>query len=347
MSATLYLSVSALYVRSTPEYAEETLTYTFLPGDPSGGVVRNGENFIPDAGEGLYASFTSGYFVIADTFLTPPDPGLYQVSGSAYPPKAEPVLTQVPGTDVFGGVVVCLPIAENDFLIGGSKAVGRVTDGVVVWYRTTMLTAGVINAIAFDGSNVLFVWQLMTGSYPGPYQSNMRYTTVSATLTGTGAFDVASFPAMVVDTVDSTELVDTVGVVAAQMPNFSIAMRNTGGNTPDGMFGRGQSPLFGPAQLVGATYEVSGFSTIQDEETFLRSAGPSILTVTVAGSAFTVAESVSPTIPIEGLAAYLPNESSPGFVIDYVSWPEYGFSAGPPPPVPSFWTNMRRAIEDS
>lgn len=344
MSLSLYLTVNALYVRNSP-FTEETLNYTFLPASPAMGVVRNGDLVLPNDSEGMFASFTGGFFVGASTFLNPPQPGLYNISGSSYPPQAEPVLTAIPGTEVFGGVVVCFPIAENDFLVGGSKAVGRVKDGTVVWYRTTALTLGVINAIAFDGSNVLFVWQRIVGSFPGPYVATLRYTTVSVDLTGAGAFDVASFPAMTVDIDSSTGLVNAAGVVAAQMPNFTVAMNNTAGSTPDGLFGGGQRPLFGPAQLVGPNYELSGYSTTQNEETFERFAGPSTLSVAISGSTFTVIETVSATIAVENLGVYLPAESSPGVSIDYISWPLYGFSAGPAPAVPPFWTNLRRAIE--
>jgi len=343
MSLNLYITVNALYVRNNP-YTEETLNYTFLPASPTTGVVRNGDLSLPNDGEGMFAVFTRGFFVGAADFLSPPQPGLYNISRSSYPPQAEPVLTAIPGTEVFGGVVVCFPIAENDFLVGGSKAVGRVKDGVVVWHRTTALTPGIINTVAFDGSNVLFVWQRIVGSFPGPYVATMRYTTVSADLTGAGAFDVASLPAMTVNVDNSTDLANGAGVVAAQMPNFTVAMNQVCASTPDGLFGTGQTPLFGPAQLVGSNYELSGYSTMQIEENFARFAGPSTLTVSISGNTFTVTQTVSGVISVEDLIAYFPAESSPGFSNDYISWPAYGFSAGSA--VPPFWTNLRRAVEE-
>lgn len=244
-----------------------------------------------------------------------------------------------------GKVTFAFPLGEQDWLISTRTRIGRVTAGVLVWNHAIMTTPtpGVncmVCAIVKRGSS----YYVFAKANPNDAYANAQvyYTAVDLTgVTSPGLYNTWASTTVEADFLSfglyGHEAVPLV------LPDFDLALVGDATFSGDGVNVLKKSVIVGPAVDVSGGKEFTGYGVGETfDGGFSRFFG-----------AFTATLSVSSGVVTDCVREYSPatyTEAAVGGLVPAGTVPNMEYSGaflflGEPPPVPPFWTNLRRAIE--
>ena len=250
-----------------------------------------------------------------------------------------------PESPQFEKVVFAFPLGENDWLIATRTRVGRVTNGARVWSAAIMTVGGsgidfMVCAIAKRGGS----YYVFARSDPNDAFS--AGTTYYAPVDISGAT-----PPGVVTTWASVALNPSVAsyglygheAVALALPDFDVAMIGDTFYSGDGITVLNRAVITGPAQDIAGGKEFSGFGIGESfDDGFQRFYASFTATLSVSGGQITdcVRAYSPPTYTQDALEAIAPSGT-----VANIEYSGAFLLLGDPPPVPAFWTNLRRTAE--
>lgn len=239
---------------------------------------------------------------------------------------------------------IMFPLDDGDWLFVGRSTIGRITGGAVAWSTTvingTSGFAAIPCAIVVQGSTYYVFVRGTPNDFTDP--GLVYYTTLDITgVSPPGLFNTW-------DSIDLEPSFVSLGLygheaVALATPSFDYAMVADVTYSGDGVTVLNKAVLVGPAVDVSGDKEFSGYGV---GETF--SGGFSRFF-----GAFTATLSVTAGTITDCVRAYSPatyTQAAVGALVPAGTEPNMEYSGaflmiGEPPPVPPFWTNLRRAIE--
>ncbi|MCZ4321466.1 hypothetical protein [Pseudomonas anguilliseptica] len=248
-------------------------------------------------------------------------------------------------TPQYEKIVFAFPLGEDDWLIASRSRVGRVTGGVRVWSHAVFTVGGsginfMFCAVAKRGGS----YYLFARSNPNDaFSAGTTYYTAVDISGVTPPGVVTSWASVAVNGAASSLGIYGHEAVAVVLPDFELAMIGDTMYSGDGVTVLNRAVITGPAQDVFGGKEVAGFGIGESfDDGFQRFFAPFIATVSLSSGQITdyTRAYAAPTYTQSAIQSLVP----PGTEANI----EYGGAfvlLGDPPPVPPFWTSLRRAIE--
>jgi hypothetical protein len=254
---------------------------------------------------------------------------------------AERVVPSVPG----GTVLIMMPLGEGDWLIATRYRVGRITAGAVAWTWPVIDLSGDTNcmpcALVKRGESYF----MMVKSKPNDgYDQTARAYYSPINITGAvdpGLFATWSSVGLVPDELSEFGLHGYEALLSV-MPDFELAMVGDPSSSGDGASMLRRAVLAGPATAIAGGHEVTGYGYGISFGPTNRFMGQFTLSTSeVSGN---ITDAVRGYAPATYTQSALQALASPGTSPEISGGTAFLY-LGDPPPIPAFWTNMRRAAE--